>query len=149
MKSLFNKTDNDGFIARINSLKASAPAQWGKMTVSQMLAHCQQPLKVAFGESSQKRGLMSFLFGNMVRKRLVADEKPFKRELPTDRSFVIHDQPDFETERQKLVAMVRRFADGKKVIVGEKHPFFGKLTPEEWDIIQSKHLDHHLKQFGA
>ncbi|MFD1127776.1 DUF1569 domain-containing protein [Paenibacillus provencensis] len=28
------------------------------------------------------------------------------------------------------------------------HPFFGKLTSEEWSIGLYKHLDHHLKEFG-
>ena len=28
-------------------------------------------------------------------------------------------------------------------------PFFGTMTPQEWDIIQFKHLDHHLNQFGV
>jgi Protein of unknown function (DUF1569) len=32
-----------------------------------------------------------------------------------------------------------------------KHPhnFFGKLTPLEWATGMYKHLDHHLRQFGA
>jgi Protein of unknown function (DUF1569) len=34
-------------------------------------------------------------------------------------------------------------------ITQHPHPFFGELTPEEWDILQSKHLDHHLRQFGV
>lgn len=27
--------------------------------------------------------------------------------------------------------------------------FFGNLTPEEWAIVQWKHFDHHLRQFGV
>ncbi|WP_410479057.1 DUF1569 domain-containing protein [Pedobacter psychrodurus] len=26
--------------------------------------------------------------------------------------------------------------------------FFGPLTPEEWALMQWKHFDHHLRQFG-
>ncbi|MEI9911278.1 MAG: DUF1569 domain-containing protein [Bacteroidota bacterium] len=31
----------------------------------------------------------------------------------------------------------------------EPHPFFGKLTKEEWSKGTWKHLDHHLQQFGV
>jgi len=29
------------------------------------------------------------------------------------------------------------------------HDFFGKMTREEIGILAYKHLDHHLRQFGA
>ena len=29
------------------------------------------------------------------------------------------------------------------------HSFFGRLTPEEWAVLMYKHVDHHLRQFGA
>jgi hypothetical protein len=31
----------------------------------------------------------------------------------------------------------------------QAHSFFGRLTPEEWATLMYKHLDHHLRQFGA
>jgi hypothetical protein len=30
-----------------------------------------------------------------------------------------------------------------------EHPAFGKLSPRAWGVLIYKHLDHHLKQFGA
>jgi Protein of unknown function (DUF1569) len=29
------------------------------------------------------------------------------------------------------------------------HSFFGRMTADEWAILMYKHLDHHLRQFGA
>ena len=29
------------------------------------------------------------------------------------------------------------------------NPFFGSLTGAEWGVSQFKHVDHHLRQFGA
>jgi len=29
------------------------------------------------------------------------------------------------------------------------HAFFGSLTGAEWGVSTYKHLDHHLRQFGA
>ena len=57
MQSIFNAADNQSFIDRIQRLTPDTPAQWGKMTVAQMLVHAQQPLRVATGDLKLKRGL--------------------------------------------------------------------------------------------
>jgi len=150
MKSLFNTSHNNEIIDRINSLSNQSQAQWGKMNVSQMLSHCQMPLNVAYGELKLKRGFISILLGSTFRKSMTKDERPFNRSLPTDKAFVMVEQFEFEKEKNKLIALVKKFEQlGPNGITKDTHPFFGKMTPNEWDIIQWKHLDHHLRQFGA
>jgi hypothetical protein len=150
MKSLFDPSHNQEIIDRINTLTPASEAQWGKMNASQMLAHCQPPLLVAFGELQIKRNFLSILFGGMVKRMLVKDEKPFKRNSPTEKTFVIADKRDFEKEKNKLIELVQRFSkQGPAGIRKDPHPFFGKLTTQEWDVLQWKHLDHHLRQFAA
>ena len=29
------------------------------------------------------------------------------------------------------------------------HSFLGKITGDDWGVVMYKHLDHHLRQFGA
>jgi hypothetical protein len=41
-------------IDRINKLTSQTQAQWGKMNVSQMLAHVQMPIRIAFGTHQPK-----------------------------------------------------------------------------------------------
>ena len=149
MKSLFDKAGNAGIISRVNKLSADAKPLWGTMSVSQMLAHCQPPLRTAFGEHKSKRGLVSYLFGGMVKKKLMKDDTPFDRNLPTDPTFVVKDDKNFEEEKDKLVGLIKRFTQGPSAIAKDPHPFFGKMSPEEWDKLQWKHLDHHLRQFGV
>lgn len=150
MQSLFNTTDNQKIIDRINSLSNTSQAQWGKMNVAQMLAHNQVPLKVAFGEHKLKRGLMSILFGKMFKNKLMKDEKPFDRNLPTDKTFIVVDQREFEKEKNALSELIKNFVEkGPNGLTKDPHPFFGELTGEEWDKLQWKHMDHHLRQFGA
>ncbi len=149
MKSIFQKSDTEDFISRINKLTSSSPAQWGKMNVTQMLAHCRQPLRVATGELQLKRGLAGILFGGIAKKKMTGPGD-FSRNLPTDPSFIIHDGREFETEKSALVELIRRFTNtGPSIITGEIHPFFGRMTTAQWDILQTKHLDHHLRQFGV
>jgi Protein of unknown function (DUF1569) len=149
MKSIFSPADNQEFIARIDRLKPDSPAQWGKMNAAQVLAHMQMPLRVALGDLKLKRGLMAILIGGLAKKKLLSPQ-PFGKSLPTDPNFVIKGQRDFETEKQQLLELLQRaLKGGTGVLTPDPHPFFGKMTPLEWDILQVKHLDHHLRQFGV
>ncbi len=149
MKSLFDQNNSKEIICRINNLKPDSEALWGRMNVAQMLTHVQTPLMVLFGEMKLKRGLIGMLFGSIAKKQLTG-EKPFKQNLPTAPKFVVSDSRNFEEEKKKIINMIERFTSlGEKSIANKNHPFFGNMTTEEWDNLQWKHLDHHLRQFGA
>lgn len=149
MKSLFNRQHNDEIIARLNVLSPEAKSEWGKMSVAQMLAHAQQPLRVVFGELKLKRSLMGILFGSIAKKKLSGEEH-WQHDMPTDKNFIIGEERIFMEEKQKLTALVRRLAElGPAGISVDVHPFFGKLTVNEWDRLMWNHVDHHLRQFGA
>ena len=148
-KSLFDVACLDEFNNRINKLSQSSQAQWGKMDVAQMLNHCCRPLKIYFGEAQGKRGIFSLMFGAYFKKNMV-NYKPFQRNLPTDKTFKVNDPRKFEEERNRLMETISRFSKGgPKAIKSSEHPFFGKMNAAEWDILTCKHLDHHLRQFGA
>ncbi len=149
MKSLFNPTDNNEILNRINTLAPNVAPQWGKMQADQMLAHCHVAMQTAFGDVKLKRSLMGIFIGGIAKKQLIGS-KPFKRNLPTDKHFVIHERHNFDEEKGKLTGLVKRFVQqGRSAISSDPHPFFGKLTVDEWDNLMWKHLDHHLRQFGA
>jgi len=148
MDSIFNPATTESFITRINKLTPSTPALWGKMNVSQMLAHCQVPIQVAVGDIVTKGGFIALLFGRMAKKKLVNDQ-PFEHNLPTMKEAKIADIRDFEEEKAALITVVRKFESGPGVLIKGPHPFFGPLTVDEWSTLQYKHLDHHLRQFGA
>ena len=147
VKNMFEPVVKDELIDRINKLTPQTQPLWGKMNVSQMMAHVQVPIGVGMGKNKLQRSLMGKIFGPIAKKSFVSD-KPFKRNLPTDRSFVmINSQKDFEKEKQSLIDMINHF--NQENIVTEIHPFFGKLTKEQWSTGTWKHLDHHLQQFGV
>lgn len=145
-QDLFKPEVKASIISRINKLNASSPSQWGKMNVSQMMAHCQAQMRVALGDEKLKHSLLGKLIGGWAKKKLVG-EKPFSKNLPTAPTFVVKHQPDFEIEKNNLIGIITRFQS--HAITTEPHPFFGKLTLNEWSTATWKHLDHHLKQFGV
>ena len=149
MNYLFDEKESSNIISRINQLSSDSKPLWGKMNVSQMLAHCQAPILVSIGEMKLRRNIFGMLFGKMAKKVVVGD-KPYKRSLPTTPMFVVKDERNFEAEKEKLIQLVSRFSSGgPNGITKEPHPFFGAMSVAEWNKSQWKHLDHHLQQFGV
>jgi hypothetical protein len=148
MQNLFDPATALSIISRVEQLQSNSAANWGKMNVAQMLAHCQQPFKVYFGEAKLKRGLIGFLFGGIAKKKLFTD-KPWKQNLPTAKEFIITDERNFNAEKEKLVNLINRFSTETQNRANSVHPFFGKMTPQDWATLMYKHTDHHLKQFGV
>lgn len=149
MDSLFEKSGNDEIIRRINALSPESQPLWGKMNVGQMLSHCQAPLDVAFGDLKLKSNFVFLVLGRIFKKKILA-APVFKKNSMTEPSFIRTGEFDFEETKADLIAKVKRFTEeGTACIKIEKHPFFGKMTFDEWDNLQWKHLNHHLKQFGV
>ena len=147
MKSLFDPNVFQDTVRRVETLQASAPRQWGKMTPAQMLEHTARVMEMACGKGRQKQiwpgKLLSWTFrGNFL------GEKPFGKNAPTGRDFVIQNEPDFDAVKARLLLMMRElYAKGERGCDGNVHRFFGRLSGAEWGMTQYKHLDHHLRQF--
>jgi hypothetical protein len=63
---------------------------------------------------------------------------------------MIKGQPEFEAERNNLIKLIQQFQlGGATTLTSNPHPFFGKMNTDEWNALMFKHLDHHLRQFGA
>jgi len=149
MKNLFNHTDAEEIVVRINKLTPQTQHLWGKMDVAQMMAHCSILLRIARGLDNPSRRWLGILLGWMVKKSFFG-EKPFPKNSPTDRTFIITDPRKFEDEKAILIEHIQAFSNGgPHASTRHPNPFFGKLTPDEWARGQYKHIDHHLQQFGV
>ncbi|MEM9379665.1 MAG: DUF1569 domain-containing protein [Planctomycetota bacterium] len=150
MDSLFDPSGNGRMVERIRSLDADAAAEWGSMSAPQALAHCRAAMAVAIGRATPKRSFIGLLLGGIFRSKIIDGPDPFRRDQPTDPRLLVADPDELEDEKAALVEAVQRFqALGPDGMPDGPHPFFGKLRPDQWDRLMSKHLDHHLRQFGA
>src|SRR6187402_3150745 len=102
MENIFDKLTADTILFRIEQLHPDSKALWGKMNVAQMLSHLQAPVEVAIGEKTLKRNLIGILLGGFAKKQLVND-KPFKKSLPTDASYIRKTEHIFDEEKTKLI----------------------------------------------
>lgn len=149
MKSIYNPNDNQAFIERINKLTEDSKPLWGKMTVTEMLAHCQCPMDVAFGKLELKANFLIRILGKLLKNKII-NSTEFKKNSPTAKEFIVKGNLDFYTEKEGLIERINIFSLEKENAIKNKvHPFFGKMSIEEWSKLQTMHLDHHLKQFGV
>jgi hypothetical protein len=148
MKNIFTPTDNQQMIDRINKLTPESKAIWGKMTVDQMLSHCVSPIDVAFGTIQLKMPFPMRMLGRLMKKSWL-DSPEFNKNSPTAKEFVRRETYDFETTKAELIQKVQKLSEGFHVIKLNVHPFWGKLNEADWNNLQWKHLDHHLRQFGV
>lgn len=149
MSSIYSKADNEIIISRINKLTPESRAQWGKMTVDQMLSHCQAPMDFTFGNTPMKANFIMRLIGKMLKKKVFGGTE-FKKNSPTAPAFIRIEKYDFESTKNGLIERINVFSEkGKEAIKTTNHPFFGELNYEEWSKMHTMHLDHHLRQFGV
>jgi hypothetical protein len=150
MKSLFEPAAVNEITGRVTHLGPDSEAQWGKMNVAQMLAHCSAAIGMAEGKVTPPRILLGRLLGPLAKKSLIVNGEPMRRNAMAEKSVLVTDERDFVVEQKRLRESIDRFATGGPGIC-TKHPhfFFGPLTPVEWAVLMYQHLDHHLRQFGV
>jgi hypothetical protein len=151
LKNLFDATVANQVKARLGKLEPQSERRWGKMTPAQMLAHCSVSMQWAVGEVVPEKGpVPARLIGRLVRPMVFRNEDPLRKNSPTAKSLIIADERDLGKERQRLSGLIDKFAAGGAAgCTNNPHPFFGRMTPEEWAILMYKHLDHHLRQFAV
>lgn len=145
--SIFNPSDNQLMIERINKLSPTTRALWGTMYVDQMLSHCNAAVEVAFGEKVVTVNFLMRLLGKVLKNKIFNND--FNKNSPTAKEFIFRERYDFEQSKNKLIQSFSKFAKGHETIKVLNHPFWGKMTHDDWNKLMWRHLDHHLKQFGV
>ncbi|MFS4493985.1 DUF1569 domain-containing protein [Maribacter sp. 2308TA10-17] len=149
-KNLFNEQESKEAISRINSLTEETQPQWGKMDVAQMLAHCNVAYELVYTDKHPKPGGFQKFMIKLFAKNTVVGSKPYKKNTRTAPMFLITDEREFEKEKKRLVEHIQKTQQlGGSHFEGKESHAFGALSENEWNTLFSKHLDHHLTQFGV
>jgi len=150
MKNLYDPVRVTEIKGRLEHLRSDSPHLWGKMNAPQAVAHCSSAMAWALDDKRPPRMFVGRILGTFVKGFVLRDDEPMRRNSPTSPDLVIADQPDLGKERERLSGQIDRFVNGgPSACTTNPHPFFGRLTPEQWAILMYKHLDHHLRQFGV
>ena len=101
MKNVFNQTDKNEIVVRINKLSRQSRPLWGKMSVEQMLAHCNVTYELVYENKHPKPNAVKAFILKLIIKRLVVSEKPYKKNGQTAPEFIIKDSKNFESEKTR------------------------------------------------
>jgi hypothetical protein len=129
----------------VQALAPNATRKWGKMTVDQMLWHCNQVLQTALGDIQAQPVRVPFPIPVL---KFMLLSLPWMHGAPTAPQYQAVDRQAFEDERQRCLALIDRFT-ARGLDESWSPAVFGPLTGREWSRLHAKHLDHHLKQFSS
>jgi hypothetical protein len=147
MKSIFQAESRDEITHRINLLTPTHQAQWGKMTVEQMVRHCTLCEEYYHGKIKIDRSFIGRFFGGSALKSMLRNEaSQLGRNAPTAALFKVTEQiDDQEGEKEKWKSLIRQYESFNKNDF--THWFFGNMSREQLGQFIYKHCDHHLRQF--
>ena len=150
MKNIFDLKETNEIINRISHLTPDTKAIWGKMSVSQMLAHCNITYELVYENKHPKpNAFVSFILKTFIKKTVV-NEVPYKHNGGTAPVFIVKDEKNFEEEKTRLIEFIKKTQSlGGSYFDNKESHSFGKLTQSEWNNMFYKHLNHHLSQFGV
>lgn len=87
MKNVFKQSDAAEVIDRINKLNPETKALWGKMNVTQMLAHCNVTYELIYEDKHPKPNAFMKLVLKLLVKSSVVGEKGTKKTIQQHLSF--------------------------------------------------------------
>lgn len=147
MKTILDESTRAEVVQRIAQLPADSTAQWGTMTLYQMLRHCTMWEEMAQGKISCKRVFIGRIFGKRALRSVLKDEQPLMRSSPSATELVVKGNGDIAAQKQHWIACIEAYAQYASPFL--MHPFFGKMTKEQVGQLAYKHTDHHLRQFNG
>jgi hypothetical protein len=142
MKSLEQESTRQELLARVESITGDSKQLWGRFTSRAMLDHLSRALQMAAGERDVAPKKMPTRFFPL--KQLFIYVLPFPKGAPTSPE-LLNDSPEpLDKSKETLRRIITTF-DPKPC----DHPAFGMMSPHAWSVLMYRHMDHHLRQFGA
>jgi hypothetical protein len=146
MPSLHDPSVHQSLRARVERVRPDASRQWGKMTPDQMLHHLNIALSAALGHR-QYKPMKTPMPAAVIRFFLYYF--PMPKGAPTHPEFVVGERCDFHAEQGRCLSLLDEFVRKPIDSAWPESPVFGRVTGKFNSHLQAKHVDHHLRQFGA
>jgi hypothetical protein len=149
-QNIFNEQDYAIILQRIGNITESSTRQWGTMNVAEMLVHCNLQLKLALHEIEGAKHEGSFILRTGFGRWMGLYGPRWKKGATTPTQMNIKNQNlsigKVDAEKETLLNYLKTILTK---VAFQEHPIFGKLNKKDWGRLIWKHLDHHLRQFGA
>ena len=147
MKSMWGDDGRREIRDRVARVTPDRKAHWGKMSARQMVCHLAESLKMALGELPVEPKRLPIRYPPL--KQFIVYLAPFPKNVPTAPELLARSPRDWHADVADLQTLVDRFTPRGAGGRWPEHPAFGKLSERAWGVLVYRHMDHHLRQFGA
>jgi hypothetical protein len=153
VKSLCHAEQQREIAARLQIVSEKHKPLWGRMNAGAMLRHQLQAFEVALQERPVRRLERFPLRGPHGRWLAFYSGLPWSKGFRTvpeiDILLKAEAIGDFDAEKSALVEIFDRFCCIPADNLLPEHPFFGRMSYDDWMRWGYLHPDHHLRQFGC
>ena len=148
MPSIFNPQVRGAILDRVSRLTPDRKPVWGRFTAPEMVCHVSCDLRQGLGELDAgppsgrfTRFPLNWLVIHVVRWPKGKGQSPpeFLATRPTA----------WAADVSRLRDLIDRFAARGPAAAWPPSRVFGRISGRSWGVMEHKHLDHHLRQFGV
>ena len=146
MKPLHDNEVYASIKKRVASLRPDSQRQWGKMSVDQMLWHVNVSMREAVGDYTPQLKPMPV---PKALLRWAVINISWRRGVRTRPDMYVASTYDFNEQKAECLTLIDRIVARPLSAEWPNSASMGKMTGTHWSRLTAKHLDHHLRQFGA
>jgi len=152
MKTLANAADREEILRRFETLQPTSPHRWGSMSAHQMICHLTDVFRSSMGEKPVSPA-PRIIPRPPLRWLALWLPFPWPHGFPArpewDQKIAGTPPTDFDHDRRELLRIFARFTAQPQTFAWNEHAIFGPMTHAQWQRLGYRHMDHHLRQFGA
>ena len=146
MGTLFNPHDRQRIVQRLDGLTPDAQPRWGHFGAAQMICHVTTGIGQGLGEVDlgPPRGPLTRWPLNWLLIHII----PFPRGAQAAPEMLARLPTEWHQDLSILRGMIERFGARGPGGAWPASRIFGRISGRSWGVLQYKHLDYHLRQFG-
>ena len=112
-----------------------------------MVCHLADSLKMAMGDLPVAPKQLPIRYPPL--KQFIIYVAPFPKSAPTAPELLAREPREWAQRRRGRAGAAGARGVGPDHDAWPEHPAFGKLSKRAWGVLIYRHMDHHLRQFGA
>jgi Protein of unknown function (DUF1569) len=147
MKSIWQRESQRELTDRVGRLASDRRAEWGTFTAPKMVSHLADSLRMAMGDLKVAPKQLPIRYPPL--KQFIIYVAPFPKGAPTAPELLVRQPREWTNDVADVQSLLARAAAASATDAWPEHPAFGRLSRRAWGVLIYRHMDHHLKQFGA
>jgi len=148
MSSIFDSQVRTAIMDRISRLTPGRKPVWGRFTAPEMVCHVSCDLRQGLGEfeAGPPSGPLTRFPLNWLAIHVLPWLKGKGKSPP---EFLATRPTTWAADVGRLRELIQRFGARGPAAAWPASRVFGSISGPSWGVMEYKHLDHHLRQFGV